>query len=285
MQHTLPVGDACRLSRPGGRSYTEHPAHSPAAHAHSRYHLHMEPSHPALPTVRRLGILGDVHAEHERLEAALDWFAGQDLDAVICTGDLADGSGCIDRCCELLQRAGVHTVAGNHDRWLLRDRVRHLPDAHRASDVAPGTLSYLRQLPRTLELDTVAGRLWLCHGIGDNDQAKVWPGTRGPDSIRRCDTLDAVLGDGRYRVIVHGHLHHRVLIDFQDTLLLNAGTLKGTRAGLTTIDFETATITAFELDPPGSPRAGARHSLSPDETRRVWRDTADFDGAWTPTLL
>jgi predicted phosphodiesterase len=235
--------------------------------------------------IRRLGVLGDVHAEHERLETVLDWFAGQHLDAVLCTGDLADGVGCVDRCVELLRAAGVHTVAGNHDRWLLSDRVRHLPDAHRAIDLAADSLSFLRNLPRTLDLDTVAGTLWLCHGIGANDQAKVWPGTRGPDSIRRCGTLDAVLADQHYRFIVHGHLHHRVLIDFDHALLLNAGTLKGPQAGVSIVDFEAGDVRAFELEPSKVLRPGTRHAISPGQERRVWRDTADFDGAWIPVLF
>jgi predicted phosphodiesterase len=239
----------------------------------------------APPPIRRLGVLGDVHAEDERLEAVLDWFADQQLDAVLCTGDLADGVGCVDRCCELLRSAGVHTVAGNHDRWLLSDRVRHLPDAHRAGELAADSLTFLRDLPRTLDLDTVAGPLWLCHGIGDNDQAKVWPGTRGPDSIRRCGVLDSVLADQHYRFIIHGHLHHRVLIDFRHALLLNAGTLKGPRAGVSIIDFEAGDLRAFELEPTNTLRPGACHTISPGSERRVWRDTADFDGAWMPVLV
>ena len=42
----------------------------------------------AVPPARRIGVIGDVHSEHERLETALDWFAGQNVDGVICTGDV-----------------------------------------------------------------------------------------------------------------------------------------------------------------------------------------------------
>jgi Icc-related predicted phosphoesterase len=62
-------------------------------------------------TIRRLGVIGDLHGEDRRLARALDWFASQALDALVCTGDLADGTGCLDTCCRLLQQAGVITVA------------------------------------------------------------------------------------------------------------------------------------------------------------------------------
>lgn len=235
-------------------------------------------------TLTRLGVLGDVHAEHERLAAALDWFAGQRLDAVLCTGDLADGPGCINRCCELLREAGVLTVAGNHDRWLLDDKVRHLPGAHRREELTDDNRAYLADLPRTVELETAAGRLMLCHGVGEHDMAKVWPGTRGADSIRRSAALDGLLHAGAHRFMVHGHLHYRVLIDFENLLLLNAGTLKGDQAGVGVMDFGERRLQAFTFDG-DRPRHSAEHALDPGSARRVWRDTGDFDGCWDPVLF
>jgi predicted phosphodiesterase len=234
---------------------------------------------------RRIGVIGDVHAEHARLARALDWLIGQRLDAVLCTGDVADGVGCIDQSCALLRDAGVLTVAGNHDRWLLTERMRHVADAHHAEDLADATLDYLSSLPRTRELDTVAGRLLLCHGIGEHDMGKVWPGTRGPDSVRRSEALDTLIAADRHRLIVHGHLHYRVLIDFESLSVINAGTLKGPQPGVSIIDFEAGTVAAFDLDGHAVPRERVAHSLVPEPPRRVWRSTADFDGCWQPVLL
>lgn len=235
--------------------------------------------------IRRLGVLGDVHGEHGRLAAALDWLADQNLDTVICTGDLADGPGSIDRCCDMLRAAGVLTVAGNHDRWMLSGRVRHVADAHRLEDVDPRSAAFLRELPRTRRLDTVAGPLLLCHGIGRNDLAKVWPGTRGDASIRRSPELDAILEDGEYRFIVHGHLHYRVLIDFEQLLLMNAGTLKGEGAGVCIVDFDAGQIGAFAFDDGLDLRRRSEMPLLPGSERRIWRDTGDFNGRWQPALF
>lgn len=235
------------------------------------------------PPIRRLGVIGDVHGEHRRLATVLDWLAGQQLDALVCTGDVADGRGCINRSCELLRDAGVQAVAGNHDRWLLQDRVRHVVAAHHRHELEPANLAYLQGLPPTRELDTVAGRLLLCHGIGDRDLEKVWPGT-SRSAIRRSATLDRLLRQARHRFVINGHMHFRVLIDFEELLLMNAGTLKGERAGVTIMDFAGARISAFQLDAEGRPRPGVEHPLWP-EGRRVWRDTAEFDGQWQPVVL
>jgi hypothetical protein len=63
---------------------------------------------------RRLGVIGDVHAEHRRLDAALNFLSSAGVDAICCTGDVADGPGCVDTCCALLASANVLTVGGRY---------------------------------------------------------------------------------------------------------------------------------------------------------------------------
>jgi putative phosphoesterase len=234
--------------------------------------------------IRRLGVIGDLHAEDRRLDRVLDWLVGAGVDAIICTGDIADGRGCVDVTCRLLREARAIVVAGNHDRWLLQGRVRHVPEAHLREALAEVSIDYLSGLSRATELETVAGRLLLCHGVGENDLGKVWPGTpRSP--IERSVELDALIGSGRYRFLVNGHLHYRVLIDFEDLLLMNAGTLKGAHGGFSIMDFANDSVIAFALDDNDSPRRLVEHPLRPVGDRRVWRDTQDFDGTWQPLAL
>ncbi len=233
--------------------------------------------------IRRLGVIGDLHGEHERLARVLEWFAGQQLDALVCTGDVADGRGCINESCYLLQQANVATVSGNHDRWLLEDRVRHVADAHSIDEVSDDNLAFLKSLPRSLSLETSRGRLLLCHGVADDDLGKVWPGT-SRSRIERSDDLDALIAAGRHRFLVNGHLHYRVLIDFQDMLLLNAGTLKGQFSGITIMDFEADVVAAYEVPDAGPPQRVREH-LMLGASRHRFRSTADFDGGWEPVTL
>ena len=53
----------------------------------------------AMPAeVRRIGLIGDIHAEDQLLERALELLAGRALDAILATGDIADGAGSVNRC-------------------------------------------------------------------------------------------------------------------------------------------------------------------------------------------
>ena len=233
---------------------------------------------------RRLGVIGDIHAEHRRLDAALNFLSGAGVDMICCTGDVADGPGCVDTCCTLLEAADVLTVAGNHDRWLLADRMRGVPHAHDRTQLKCATLDYLSALPAMRRFTTPLGDALLCHGVGDNDLRKVWPGSpRIP--VERSVELDVLIERDDTRWVINGHLHYRVIVNFERLTVLNAGTLKGEhRPGVSIVDFDGGTATAFEFGADGSLDCVAERLLR-DEGCRIWRDTQEFDGAWTPVTL
>lgn len=234
---------------------------------------------------KRLGLIGDVHAEHVRLAAALEHLTREDVDAICCTGDLADGAGDVDACCALLAAANVLSVAGNHDRWLLADRMRRVPFAHQLADLSPDGREYLASLPQMRTIRTPLGDALLCHGVGTNDLRKVWPGSaRMP--IERSPELDELIALGETRFLINGHMHYRVIVNFDRLTLLNAGTLKGEhRPGVSIVDFTDGSVSAFEFDANLALQRVAQRSMCDEGGRRVWRDTQEFDSGWTPVAL
>lgn len=178
----------------------------------------------------RLGLVGDVHAEVERLRVALDALAALRVDRVLCTGDLADGPGDLDAACAVLRERGVLTVRGNHDRWLKDDTMRDLPDAHRMTRLSPGTIAYIKSLPPTAAVPTPIGTLLLCHGIGDNDMCRLMPDDEGYAISSNTDLLK-LLFDPSIAVMVGGHTHRPMVRRFErgsgkpPLLVVNAGTL------------------------------------------------------------
>ena len=72
----------------------------------------------------RCGLLGDIHAEDERLARALAHFrsATPALDAVLFVGDVVDGEGDLESCLRMLREALQH-IAGHPERdkvWFTR---------------------------------------------------------------------------------------------------------------------------------------------------------------------
>jgi predicted phosphodiesterase len=233
--------------------------------------------------IASLGVIGDVHAEDDRLNLAIEHLTALAPDAIVCTGDIVDGGGCPNEVVRLLDSANIHTVRGNHDRWVLQDKARHVPDAHVLEDLSSYSRSYLGSLPVQLSLPTIHGKLLLCHGVADNDLKKIWPGTERME-IERSQQLDEIIASGEYRYIINGHMHFRTLIHFESLTLINAGTLKGEHwPGFAIIDFEQHKITAFEFRENGVSHAKTQSLV--DERHVTWRNTQAFSGDWDPVRL
>lgn len=200
---------------------------------------------------RRIGLIGDIHAEDQRLERALSVLEARGVELIAATGDIGDGPGSLDRCCQLLESHRVLAVRGNHDRWLLAGTARDLPHATPPEDVADATRTMLAGLPLTAEIDTVAGRALLCHGVGSNDMARVMPGDLEYAIAANTDLQDLVRG-GDYRWILNGHSHRRLIRHFAGLTLINAGTLlRHHDPCFLELDFAAGAGLAYGFDPDG----------------------------------
>ena len=241
------------------------------------------PASPDQNAPTRVGLIGDVHAQDKHLATALEHLVREGAEVLLCTGDLADGSGDIERCVALLKDYEVLTVRGNHDRWLLEDRVRHVPNAHTRETVSEAVLDYLGDLPSERHITTTAGPLMLCHGMGKHDLTKIWPGTKRMPA-ERSKHLDTLIAEGDVRWIVNGHVHYRTLIHFRTLTLINAGTLRGDHhPGFSLLDLAAAEVVGFELEP--AVHEVRTHPLTPTPDTRVFEDTQHFDGDWDPVTL
>src|SRR5262245_44168108 len=120
------------------------------------------------PNLRRVGVIGDIHCEDERLATALRHFALLNVDCTVAVGDIVDGQGDANRACRLLVESGGLAVMGNHDRWFLEGRIRDLPRATPRSALDDFAHSWLKSLPKTRSFQTARGPLLLCHGMGED---------------------------------------------------------------------------------------------------------------------
>ena len=196
----------------------------------------------------RIGLIGDIHAEDALLEQALDVLRSRGVELVAATGDVTDGLGSVERCCELLEAHEVVVVGGNHDRWFLAGTARGLPAATPPEAVSLAARRTLEGFPLMVELETCAGRALLCHGLGPNDMAKVNPDDDGY-AIDSNDDLQNLLRGGGYRWILNGHSHRWMVRHFGGVTVINAGTLKRDHDPcFLELDFTARTGSLFSFD-------------------------------------
>ena len=213
----------------------------------------------------RIGIIGDIHAEDRLLQAALEFLTISDLDLIMAVGDIADGPGSVDRCCQLLQQYRAAAVTGNHERWFLAGEARDLPDATSSDGVSSQARTFLASLPKTRDYETVTGRLLLCHGLGEYDMGGVWPGDHGY-ALESNMALLRLLKENEYRFVVNGHTHQRMVRRFDQLTIINAGTLfHEHHPCFLTADFEARLVQYYDLKPRGEVEEGGREELPDDE--------------------
>jgi putative phosphoesterase len=172
--------------------------------------------------ITRIGVIGDIHAEDDVLTGVVRFLADEKVDSILAVGDIVDGPGDVDRCCRVLAEHGVAAVRGNHDRWFLDGQMRDLP--HATAAMAAESRAFLAALPRTIAFDTIAGRLLLSHGLGEDDMAAVRPGDEGY-ALESNSALGLLLRARTFDLVVAGHTHERMVRTFGGLTIINAGTL------------------------------------------------------------
>lgn len=111
----------------------------------------------------RIGILADVHANLEALEAVLVWIEGQDVEEIVCLGDVVGYGGDPERCIEIVRTRCSITVRGNHDhavfepalRSEFNDHARRAVERH-AEILGAEDRDWLASLPPVASRDSLA---------------------------------------------------------------------------------------------------------------------------------
>ncbi|MBI4851314.1 MAG: metallophosphoesterase family protein [Acidobacteria bacterium] len=180
--------------------------------------------------LEQVGAIGDIHGESQNLKLALDFLTQAKLDYIMSVGDIVDGKTLeeVEECLELLQNYRVLTIAGNHERWILKGQNLGLPNATNQNDLSKKSRLFINQLPKIREFDTVAGKLLLCHGLGENDMVGVWPRDYGVALDSNLALLRLIM-ERRYKFIINGHTHYRMVRRFDPLTIINAGTLINTQ--------------------------------------------------------
>lgn len=164
----------------------------------------------------RIGLVSDVHSSPLALQQALDIFEKEQVDEIICAGDIAGYYDTVAPTVELLAQSNCHAVLGNHDLSYLE-----LPPTE--SD--PAVRAYLQQLPPTLELEREGIKLLVVHA---NPPAEQYGGIRLLDEMgevkpeRRQDWTEK-LQQVDCDVLIVGHTHQVYALHLGDVFVVNPG--------------------------------------------------------------
>lgn len=195
-----------------------------------------------------IGCIGDVHNESEKLEDTIRFLKKLNVETILSTGDIVDGLGDINKCCNLLRKNNVLCVMGNHERWFLKNEMRMLPNATMIDEITKENFEFLKDFPKIRAFKTKAGMLMLCHGVADNDMVKLLPNDIGY-SLESNFELQYLLHSKEYKFILGGHTHRKMVKKIEDLTIINPGTLKNeTISTFATVDFEKKEVQFYEIN-------------------------------------
>lgn len=204
--------------------------------------------------LRRVGVIGDAHAEDDRVSRVLAFFAAQAVDAVLCVGDVIDGFGDDNRTVRLLE--STLAVRGNHERWFLEAGMR-FDRPERPGALDERTRRWCASLPTRRTLTTAAGDALLCHGVGEDDMVLLLP-EHDESTLGEIEALEEV--KRRYRLMICGHTHRRMVRTIDELTIFNAGTLdRRSHPGCLLIDFHAREARFFDVFDRGPPTASSFH--------------------------
>lgn len=203
---------------------------------------------PSKINYTKIGLIGDVHCENTLLKKAIDFLISENIDKLFCTGDITDGIGDFDKCVKLLSTHAVNTVLGNHDEWFLENTMRSLGNSTKKDDVEESSIVFLKKLPQTRTFNLSFGKVLVCHGLGENTMSKLTPDDYGY-AIEANENLQKILTEKRYKVVLAGHTHKRMIRRINECIFINAGTLMRSKDScFSIVDFIQKQIEFFLFD-------------------------------------
>jgi len=115
----------------------------------------------------RLGIVSDIHANIEALEACVKALDAGGVDRIICLGDVVGYGASPNETCALIRSRAAHTILGNHDAAVAGrmdysyyyHAARHALDLH-SRQLQPDHMEWLKGLPYLVR----EGDVQFCHG-------------------------------------------------------------------------------------------------------------------------
>ena len=177
--------------------------------------------------MKRIGVISDVHGNLLALEAVLAELEQEELDGLVCLGDVAVGpqpAQALARVREL----NCPIVKGNWDEWFsdgippAEDEIgRKLVEIGEfwTAQLSGDELEELRGFAPTVEIELGEETAFCFHGSPSSNMEGIY-------SVTPNDTLAQYLGDTADRaVLLCGHTHLQMLRRLDHSLIVNPGSV------------------------------------------------------------
>jgi putative phosphoesterase len=159
----------------------------------------------------KLGLISDIHGDIESLQAALEFLQRQQVDQIICAGDLIGKGPDENSVVSLIRDTSIACVAGNHDsEW--------------KDSLSQESIEFLKQLPQTLTLRCDTLNVLVTHGAPWSNIVYIRPNAE--KHVFRRITYETSAD-----VVILGHTHLPMAARVRNVRIYNPGSVCGKHTG------------------------------------------------------
>jgi putative phosphoesterase len=191
----------------------------------------------------RIGIVADIHCNHQALAIALERMGP--VDELLCAGDAVYQFRFSNEVMKLLHRHHARYVLGNHEEVLLGrwgERARNAPSVRREN------LTYMQSQPFNLDVRVNGQRLYMVHGSPwEPHDEYIYPNS---PALKRLSQIGSDF-------VVLGHTHYHMAERVGRSLVINPGSCgeardhrNGFRLSYAILDTETEEVTFDHFEDP-----------------------------------
>ena len=215
----------------------------------------------------KIGIVADIHCNHEALRIALERMGT--VDELLCVGDAVYQFRFSNEVMELLRQRGARYILGNHERVMLGpwgERARSLPTVRQEN------LDYMTSQSYCLEARVDGRRLVMVHGSPfDPPDEYIYPNS---PALGRLAQIDA-------DYIILGHTHYHMAVPVGRGLAINPGSCGEARdhrnefrLSWAVLDTETGEVAFGHFDDPTRPPVHPPSTPERTQPKRLLSSTA-----------
>ncbi|NNL06596.1 MAG: metallophosphoesterase family protein [Gammaproteobacteria bacterium] len=164
----------------------------------------------------KLGLISDVHAAPTPLQEALSLFEREQVDKIICAGDIAGYFEALEPTIDLLIEYECASIIGNHDQAYV---------ASHADETETKPYCFLSALPETLEYELEGKSIYVVHAHPPASQhggIKLLD-VEGELIPQQLADWQLQLEDASWDVLIVGHTHQVFTQRLGNVLVVNPG--------------------------------------------------------------
>ena len=180
----------------------------------------------------RIAVISDVHSNHHALQSVLSDIETQDVEKILCLGDLVGYGAFPNEVIQMLSERNIPTVLGNYDEAVgldlddcgceykdpELDRLGKISLAWTQTRTSPAHKTHLRNLPPNIRLEVNGKRILAVHGSPRKINEFLY-------EDRRHVTFEHIARDANADLLLFGHTHLPYKKNVMNVLFVNAGSV------------------------------------------------------------